>query len=53
MNFSEYYFSEENKELFLKRWGQKIKIDHANFMVEDGTGGYRRMIARAFMRLIG
>jgi len=40
-----------NRELFLKRWGQKIRIDHADFMAEDGTDGYRRMILRILRRL--
>lgn len=38
-SFGRHACDKNNKELFLKRWGQKIKIDHANFMVEDGTEG--------------
>ena len=43
----------ENKKLFLKRWGQKIRIDHADFMAEDGTDGYRRMMIRVFRKFAG
>jgi len=42
-----------NKELFLNRWGQKIRIDHSDFMAEDGTGGFRGFMTRVFRKLAG
>jgi len=41
----------KNKELFLERWGQKIRVDHADFMTEDRTNGYRRFILRVLRKL--
>jgi GT2 family glycosyltransferase len=41
----------KNKELFLKRWRQKIKIDHADFMAKDGTDGYCRFMLRFLRKL--
>ena len=42
---------EDNRDLFLKRWGQKIKIDYADFLAKDGTRGYRRSILGILRKL--